>query len=163
MMDFFRQAYMGFQVGVPASDPFNAFVMFRRGLGNNPLGAVADAYKSGGFLSAFGKAAELGRSSFSRGFGYLGNMFRGIPEGYGVIPNTLGAKAGYTAGAGLMLGAPIIAGAAAFSGLNNLRRGRYGRAAWQLALGAGLVGAMYASHMRFGAMPAPAPPHDYQI
>ena len=163
MNDFLSRVSLGFGVGVAASDPFNAFAAFRRGIGDNPLGAVRDAYQSGGIGSAFGTAFDLGRAGFTRGIGRFGGIMRGIPAGFGDLPGGFGARLGFGAGVGLMLGGPIIAGAAAFSGLNNLRRGRYGRAALQLALGAGLVGAMYTAHNRSGAMPAPPPPHDYQI
>ncbi len=48
------------------------------------------------------------------------------------------ATAGYFGG----LASPILAGAAVYSGLANLRRGRYGRALMLLGAGAGLTGLM---------------------
>ncbi len=62
------------------------------------------------------------------------------PFGYGRwdIP-----RIGFAAGGAFGMASPLLAGAAVFSGLSNLRRGRYLRSGLQLALGAALYGGLF--------------------
>jgi len=87
----------------------------------------------------------------------LSNFFGGVRAGAtGVGQGLFGWMGGATwparIGGGLAAGVPLLAGAAAFSGIANLTRGRYGRGALQLAAGAALVGGLYAGSRYLGGM-----------
>jgi len=141
---------------------------------SNTLDAAA-----GGVQNAWGAVADPAwRNDFmrryQRGMGIYGSLSRALYQQLGAstgllegansaalsqwwaglsVPRTTIGRVGYFAG----IGTPLLAGAAAFSGLNNIRRGRYGRGLLHLALGAGLVGAMYGAS-RWYPRPANYPP-----
>lgn len=80
-------------------------------------------------------------------FGAIGGTGRGLASGIGQVywdnfrrMDGLPSRLGY----GAAVASPLLAGAAVYSGLANLRQGRYLRSALLLAAGAGLVGLMYA-------------------
>lgn len=119
---------------------------------HNALNFGAEA--TGGYLSGLDAMANA-MPHFTR-LGYMADpSLRGVARGFATgarrlfydnftrMP-TVGGAAGY----GAALASPLLAGAAIYSGLANLRRGRYGRAALGLAAGAGIVGMMYAGAMR---------------
>lgn len=103
----------------------------------------------GAFASSFGHVwGNLPRNGtlgtrLSRSFAAGRSALRGYMAG--TMAQAFGTDRSYGLGAGLAIGTPLIAGAAAFSGLANLRRGRYLRGAAMLAAGAGLAGLMYGS------------------
>lgn len=134
-------------------------------------GGVQNAWNAaaGGIQNAWGAVADpRWRNEFMRsyqeGMGIYGDFARAMYEQVGAstgllsgvegsplrnwwsslsVPRAAIGRVGYFSG----IGTPLLAGAAAFSGLNNLRRGRYGRGLLHLAIGAGLVGAMYGASL----------------
>ena len=149
-MSLLSQMALGFGFGVKRSDPYRIFLGARSAV-DDDFGTIFSTLRHDeGLGSALGYAGSSAfgamRGAYDAFRGTMSNVFN---VGGIAWPST-GARIGYGAGVGLMLGGPILAGAAAYSGLNNLIRGRYGRAALQLAAGAGLVAAMYGAHRRFG-------------
>lgn len=149
-MDLLSQISAGFRFGVKRADPYH-MVLGARSAVDDDFGTIFSTLRHDeGLFSALGYAGSSAFGAMRGAYGALrGTLSDAFNVGNIAWPS-IGARIGYGAGVGLMLGGPILAGAAAYSGLNNLRHGRFGRAALQLAAGAGLVAAMYGAHRRFG-------------
>jgi hypothetical protein len=116
-------------------------------------GGMFGAYGNfmGGYQNYVNSPNAQQQSALFNFFGGVGAGARGVGRGlFGWM-----GEATWPAriGGGLAAGVPLLAGAAAFSGIANLTRGRYGRAALQLAAGAALVGGLYAGSRYLGGMP----------
>lgn len=99
-----------------------------------------DAWRSSGFLQALPKLRLNTLHSE-----IIGDIRGGFDAA--LRAGSVGGWAGFAAG----IGAPMIAGSVAFSGLVNIFRGRYGRGLLQLMGGAALTYGLYSAYNRTNA------------
>ena len=132
----------GFWYGSSTAWPFHLLFGASAAAGKGFLGNLQTTLSDQGLVAA----ARYGAVGAWRGMVGAAqtawNAGLSIPRIYRIMPNS-DARLGYGLGVAAMVGAPILAGAAMYSGLNNLRQGRFGRAVLQLVGGAALIGSLY--------------------
>lgn len=133
--------------------PLGAYRAFVEAYNNPPAAQAAQADAQAAQAQAQAQAAQSSGPGF---FARFGAGLRAFGRAGFVSPiagiREAGSWPGYV-GYGLALGTPLLAGAAVYSGLANLRRGRYGASLAYLALGASLVGGMFAARHYLASMP----------